>query len=212
MAHNLTDTDAFQATVQVPDDGDASSAGSLYSAGGVGLQALTNRTRYLYNRGIEAIGGHIQIPTGFPVDYNNAVFRYDTATGPTLCYWVQFNVGGAGEIWWEIPQLLGCGFDEVSVRIFPTVAARAGLCGTPPQVSLYHLDATTGTPAVLVGTQVDTSALVATYETLHDIDLSVATQTFSEDDCYRVLFEGEAGANATIGLDLYRISINVVPL
>lgn len=70
MAHNLTETSTFTATVQVPDDGDFVNE----SAFEPGYQALANRTKYLNDR-------HVARP-GSSTD--NAVVRWDGTGGTTV--------------------------------------------------------------------------------------------------------------------------------
>jgi hypothetical protein len=47
-----------------------------------------------------------------------------------------------------------------------------------------------------VGNQVDTSAGVAAYETLHTITLNFGAQTLSSTDTYNIAVRGESGANS----------------
>jgi hypothetical protein len=64
-----------------------------------------------------------------------------------------------------------------------------------PLIRVYSLNLATGA-AALVGSQTDTSANVAAYETWHTISLSFAAQTFTATTRLYAYVMGETGANS----------------
>jgi hypothetical protein len=71
MASLVAEANIWTNTMTVPDDGDTSSAASI-TAAGVGFQVAADRTRYLYNRTMEAVGGNM---LGGAVRYRRHCYR-----------------------------------------------------------------------------------------------------------------------------------------
>jgi hypothetical protein len=130
----------------------------------------------------------------------------------------RFTSGVAGGVYWEQTSVASAGFLQFVVPPLPVgavitqVIARWGNnfnttlpIGTPPAVALTKSRIAVGTTflsgigdPVTIGTQADTTAVVATYKALHDITLSV-NETVSADAVYSVNFTGEDGANESTG-------------
>lgn len=219
MAHNLADADAFQATVQVADDGDAANAASLYSAAGVGFQALANRTRYLYNRSIECLGGYVQVPIqpsfllnahGIPGSPQSIDWQHYVDIGTPAIYWLEVAAGivdaTTGNLVIALPSYQGAAFDAFSMAL-DGPAHGAWPLGQMPSWTIFRT--TNAGVTTQIATQADASAQVD-YELPHDVDGTFAAQTFDDDSQYVVVIHGESGANAAAGLRLYSAKLRIV--
>lgn len=210
MPQNVVDADTWTATVQCAADGDSVDGASQLLV----AQDLADRTRRLYNRSIETIGGAYQIPI-CPVDFlgpaGGAAQRWHWAD--TLNGWYA-DAAGAEEMLVPLPALTDCTFDTITAYVDGDangLGPHVALPGTMPRITLYRLDAGAGT-LTNVGNQVDTSGGVAAYEVLHTIALSVAAQTVDATTQYAVSIRGEAGANSIANaLVLFGLAMNVVP-
>jgi len=213
MASVVAEVDQFDATVTVPDDGDTRSAASV-TAAGVGFQPLSNRTLYNKNRSIGALGGDLLLPlTGAHTVVNGAAAVWTYQVAAPNGTWVQSNIGGASEIYLQLPHVVGATCTGLVARVHGdpnVVGPHAGAVGTMPLLSLLSINTATGVAAV-VGSQVDTTVAPATYEVIHDITLTVAAQTFSSTFALIAKLEGETGANSVASaLHLYGITATIV--
>ena len=215
MASVITELDQFDASITVPDDGDTSGAASVTSAG-VGFQPLANRTTFLKNRSAAASGGNLAVALDASINTNA---RFTFAFGLAAPDYTQFqtDVTDAGGIQFHIPPIFGVQITNVIARVHGDaggVGTHAGLPGTLPIIELLSLDSTSGTGTVTsIATQVDTSASVGAYETMHNIDLGSLTEVAGDNLTYIVRFTGETGANALVNrLALYQILLTLNPV
>jgi hypothetical protein len=206
MAHNAVLTDTWEANILVPDDGDAANAASVET----GFVDVGNRTLWNYNRTVEAVGGALVFPLA-PFDYDG-VNRWTFFL--SLMAYQNSNVAGNEAMVVALPTLHNCDFDSVTAVVHGDgggAGPHVGLPGTMPQIRLYRQTVSTATTAI-VGTQADTSAGVAAYETIHTIVLSFGAQSYDGDSSYWLAIQGETGANSIAGaLEVYGLSMNVVP-
>ncbi len=146
----------------------------------------------------------IHVPLNYAMQNSGPRFTAGFAGG---VYWEQTSVTSAGFLQFAVPPLpVGAKISSVKARWgnnFQTVAATS--IGTPPTIALTKSRIAVGTTfvsgvgdPVTIGTQADTTAVLASYKALHDITLSVS-ETVSEDAVYAVQFTGEDGANESTG-------------
>lgn len=209
MPQTVVDADLWTVNVQCAADGDAvDGASQLLPA-----QDLSDRSRWLHNRTIESVGGDLLVPM-IPVSFGLAArWAFGTA-GASLRYLVNTSVAGADEAVIPLPTLHNCTFDEVEVSLhgdFLVSGPHAGLPGTMPRITLYHIDLTTGAETA-VGNAVDGSAGVAAYESAHVITLAHAAQTMDENSAFYISLRGESGANAMASyLHVFGMRMHVLP-
>ena len=120
MAHTVTESDTFSATVTVPDDGDAANASSVNGPFG----EVTNRSRYLYNR------QQLLFPQS---DTSGTIYAQSTGTPPTRTS-VELLTTGAGGYAWS--STVNWAIEDLSVNDIVTVQGsmqidRASVVGTP---------------------------------------------------------------------------------
>lgn len=187
MAHVLTETSAFDATITAPDDGDSVTAASINTA----LQSLTNRTRYFNTKFTGASVTRQQNHMSAIVGSN---WTFDT----TNMLWKQSNIGAAGSLLLPVTNLVdGATITGYSVRLagksYTAAAGHVGLPATLPTAALFRLDDLSNTQ---LGTASDTSGTQAAYDSAHVLTATGLTEVVAETRQYFVLLTGEAGANA----------------
>lgn len=189
MAHGLTESDTFDATVTVPDDGDTSNVNSVNTA----FQALANRTNYLRNR-LFGGGSPVNVPLAF---IENASSRFIFRQGK----WSQGDVTDGGGLWLPLPFTGGsCTGVIVSVNgDWLSAGTHAGLPATMPAVELFKSDGTASALPTSLGSQSDTSGSVGAYEATHDIELTISAESITDDVALWVKVTGEASTNALAG-------------
>lgn len=216
MASLVAEADTWTNTMTVPDDGDTRSAASV-TAAGVGFQVAADRTRYLYNRSIAAVGGGagLVIPLTGLQDTVAAADRFGfngAAGGAPQCTWRQTSIASAGGLYFAVPHVYNTTITGLLARVHGdpnAVGPHVGLPATMPQLSLRSVNGSTGAVAN-VGTAVDASAAVGAYEAMHSISLTVAAQATGSMIQYWAKFEGEAGANSLANaLHLYDVYLVV---
>jgi hypothetical protein len=133
--------------------------------------------------------------------YNYSIYQSDITDAGKLVvpFTLPFSV-------WRIPAE---GF-IVGVRGMP--GEHSALPGTMPTVKIYRR--TPGNPpdtsSTLVGTVTDDSADVGTYEAYHQLVVpNTALDPIDPRDQFLLVFTGEAGANAHVGLDVYGLSVKL---
>jgi len=214
MATIITEADSYNATCTAPDDGDTRSAASV-TAAGVGFQVLADRTEYLKNRSISAVGGEIMMPlnpawaiASDAADSIDWELRADIPT-PEV-FWRQTVAAGAadGFIWQQIPPYHNCTFSRVVLSLHGPAHGGAWPPAAFPILRVYQTTSVGVT--TLVGTVTDTLAQ-APYELQHDVTLNFAAQTMDEDTVYWMNLMGEnGGGNSLPGLRIYRAKILIV--
>jgi hypothetical protein len=130
-------------------------------------------------------------------------------------YWEQTSVASAGLLQFAVPPLpIGVAIKAVTARWGNDFTSALAI-GTPPTINLTKSRIAVGTAfvsgigdPVTIGSQADTTAVLATYQGLHDITL-VVNETVSVDAVYSVHFTGEDGANETTGGILAGIILTV---
>ena len=211
MPQNVVDADTWTATVQCRADGEAvDGAGQLLMA-----QDLADRTNYLNNRTIEAIGGDLLVPMT-PVHFGaDDEWSFEDFIGGGAVRRILVNniVATSGEAVIPLPALHNCTFDNVKLYCHGAAlqAPRGGALPTNmPRVTLYHIDTTTGTETS-VGSQIDTSANMAAYEIAHIITLTVAAQTIDSTSAFYASLRGEsAGTAGTDYFAAFGMTIHIV--
>lgn len=211
MPNDITDADLFTTTCESQADGEAAnSTNELLSH-----QDLADRTRWLYNRSIEAKGGVYQIPlvpSMLMLGGWTQRFAWDNANNGL----VQFSalVGSTDRIHIPLPALIDCSFSNVILTVDGDAngVGPHGALPTLPTVYLYKLNAAAGTWS-LVGSQTDTSASVAAYEVLHTITYTPGPpQVMDADTQYQIQIEGESGATSiNNALVIFGAKMTVVP-
>jgi len=209
MPQNVADADLWTVTVQCAADGEAvDGASQLLPA-----QDLGDRSRWLYNRSIEASGGAYQIPIA-PVDYVGTGVALRWSWAPGGVGWINSSIGGAEEMLIPLPALTDCTFDTITLYVEgdgggggPHIALPAVM----PRITLYQIDAVAGT-LTAVGNQIDTSGAFGVYDLPHTIALAIAAQTVDSTTQYAVSVRGESGANSIAGaLCTWGCTMNIVP-
>lgn len=192
MPTNITDVDTFTAIVTSIADGEPLSKAYLTD---LAPQSLSNRTRYLYNRLLEAQSAKRRID---PCELSATNFTYSSGTHPNV--WFQDSVSIAGELKFVLPEMAG-DFDQIDVEIDPGTG-RAGLPATMPRVELWKY----GASSAIAG-QNDSSGSLAVYEVPHTITLSFSAQSYDPGAAYILRFQGEAGTNSQSGLEILSMSV-----
>lgn len=204
MASLVTEADVWTNTMTVPDDGDTRNAASV-TAAGVGFQVAADRSRYLRNRNVAAVGGSINIP----LVWTHADAQWAGENAALQARGIVHNVaiGAAGSVWFNIPYIFNGAITGVSVSydgLWSGGGSRAGLPGTMPSMTVQAVSALTGA-VVTLGTQTDTSASVAAFEAPHEIAVTFAARDFTTDENLTVGVGCETGANAQVGSAILRI-------
>jgi len=229
MAHALTESSTFTASVTVPDDGDVRNAASVETA----FQALANRTKWLtdqrtsdnatlatglgiMNAAIDAIEA---LTPGIATSLTRAVSIPGAAIVNTNTRWA-LNASGD----WEQTGILSSGTLELPLADFPKSGrisgisyrvapgtGRGGLPGGMPVYKLLQYDAFTDTTTI-ISSVTDSSASVGAYEAAHTQAVTGLTHNISATSTYSLLIEGEWSTNAQIGLVFRGARITIVPV
>jgi hypothetical protein len=209
MAHTLSETHGnanFGTGLTVPDNGDSGSTwwGVLIAA----YQQIVDRLQRLRLWVPDAptvrvvLSDALQVGTRF-------VFASETS-GLT---WRQDDVASVGELQFELRNL-PVGRKITGVTAYWLNKNNAVLPVTSmPTVELLKHSVATGdawtSAKTSVGSQADTTAVVATYRLMHAISLTGLSETIAEDTEYYVKFSGETGTNATTGGNLTGIRVTL---
>lgn len=203
MSTVITETAAnadFGTGLTRPDNGEDPSVWSLVLE--QMEQELGDRTQALQKLG--GLNGSltrtIHVPLGTSIQNSSSRFTAGIASG---IYWNQSSVASAGFLQFAVPPLpVGTKITQVIARWGNSGTAALAI-GTPPVIGLYKSTITAGVTFIngvgngsTVGTQADTTAVLATYQALHNITLTL-TETVSADAVYSVAFAGETGANSS---------------
>jgi hypothetical protein len=207
MSTTLTETasDAdFGTGLLVPQPGVDQTSDAVVILKDNSLQQLADRSQAIQK--LSGLNGvltrTVHVPLNVALQNSSSRFTSGLASG---IYWEQTSVASVGALEFAIPPLpVGAKITQVIARWgndFNTTLA----IGTPPAISLRKSGIATGVTFVsgignptTIGTQSDTTAVVATYKALHNITLSVA-ETISADAVYIVRFTGETGSNSVTG-------------
>jgi hypothetical protein len=215
MTTALTETPAnadFSTGLAVPSNGTDSAlwGPEVVSA----FQEIADRTQALAKLSAAVMSGGVPtkkvlVPIGYQLRTSITSFAYVFSSGAP--YWQQTSVAAAGAIDFEVPQL------PIGAKITGAYAWWANTnnttlpVGTMPILSLkkniYSVGsgADPGTYDTTVASQADTTAVVATYKLMHKIAITGLSEVVAEDVHYRVMLEGETGANSTTGGNLAMI-------
>jgi hypothetical protein len=191
MPQNIVDADTWTATVQVAADGDAVDGASQVLIG----QDLADRTRYLYNRNIAAVGGLLGVALINATPSTSA--RWIPVDGFN---WQMTSVASAGLLALHLPQVLGAKLTEVHCMVHGDLEGNGphgALPATMPQIELDRIDYL-GAGVTNIGTTVDSSANVAAYETHHLISITGLSEAFDEEKQWALKVKGETGANSLV--------------
>lgn len=199
MGTVLTETDSFDLLVEGPSTLSHASSAEMRE----NMTKLVNRDRFLLERVGGAAVGDVMRPSLAALD----VSRFTFGTGTPLV-WRQSDVTDAGTLLRNLPAPKKAALTGVRARILP-IGSHAGLPGTMPKLELYRQPLISTAP-VLVADAVDASADVTAYELGHNVEITGLSANLATGNAeeYFVVFRGEAGANALVGLlllDLYGI-------
>ena len=185
----------FGTGLTVPATGDPGSTWwNVYLAG---KQQLADRTQWL--KTWLPTSPIIKIPIHVP--FFNTSSRFTSYIG----YHIQTSVASVGGLQFELPPLpAGRKIQAVTARWGNPSTANIAI-GTKPKITLLRSSAmSVGVdPSTIASSTVtsasDTTAVLATYQALHDFGPTGVAHTISDDYIYTLLFEGETGANSVGG-------------
>lgn len=200
MPKNITDQDVFTATVQGIQDGDSLNSANLAD---IGVQHAANRTKYLYNRSVQAKGGWLYLDA--PDDRDPANWSVGSLGYTSLLVDVPIS--------WFIPHQVGAKIAAIKARV-RAAAAHGALPANKAILSLNSIEYSTGTTvpvSTLVTSVTDPSGTVSAYELPHDIDITGLDLSFTDTLSYKVTLRAEEGANSLAGMILYRIRVQLAP-
>jgi len=198
MPFPFTGSPIWHATHTGPANGDPADGPSVTDMG----VTLADNIQYLAAQ--VPINGNISIPI--------IVGRAETATwtyGPSQHSWDQ-NVLDQDDLWIELPNYPGSQLVSWSVYLLPA-SAHAALPATMPRIHLATVDITDGSPGFTANTS-DTSGSVVAYETYHSIMQTLGSPVEFTNMRYIAVIEGEAGANALVGLAVLALAVNIEPV
>lgn len=208
----------FSTGLPVPANGDN---GSLWGPQVItALQEVADRTQALSKEsGVVMSGGvptkKVTVKTAQGDQLRTSVTSFAAVFSSGAHYWQQTSVAAAGAIDFEVPSLpIGSKITGVYAYVANTNNTTLPV-GTMPILTLkknvYSVGAASdpGTYDSTVASQADTTAVVATYKLMHKIAITGLSETVAEDVVYRVMLEGETGANATTGLNLATIVVTL---
>lgn len=194
MAHALTETDNYDAAVDVPDPGDPRNAASVE----VPFQELTNRTAYFKRLVPGASDGEVMIPlaSGMPDALTGGIWNW-IAGGVSISYWLQTDVSGATPISFEIFLPDQVTITQVRAWVVGSITgvAHGALPATKPTLKLLEIDPGSGT-VTFNASQTDGSGSVGVYDAAHTIVLTTSRFVASQFRRYEIRFTGEGGAGA----------------
>lgn len=222
MSSALTENAAnanFSVGLQAPDVGvDFTTECNLLRTGS--LQQLCDRSQAQAKLDGLVMSGStptkkIIVPTAQGNQLRTSITSFAYVFSSGAHYWQQTSVAAAGAIDFEVPSL------PIGAKITGAYALVANTnnttlpVGTMPILTLkknvYTVGAAAdpGTYDSTVSSQADTTAVVATYKLMHKIAITGLSEVVAEDVVYRVMLEGETGANSTTGLNLATIVITL---
>jgi hypothetical protein len=141
----------------------------------------------------------------------NTSARFAEATA-AVHSWTQTSVASVGQLDFRVggPLPVGRKITAVTATINNGSTANVAI-GTMPVVQLNKSKqlAAGGGSITTVATTSDPTAVLATYQALHDFGPTGLTEVIDQDYEYFVTFKGETGANSTTGLTLYRIFLTL---
>ncbi|MGB0963973.1 MAG: hypothetical protein ACPGVY_14905 [Mycobacterium sp.] len=182
MATNLTESDTFDASVPIPDNGDAVAEGGLQNM----AQALANRTQYLKDR---IRGDTVSVPFSVSISIVgftmvNASILQNSATNPSIAFFLDLPEKGT------LTALTALVAGDVSGGS----AHSGGLPGLPGMI-VSHMDAaSTPVPTALSHVQ-DSSASAAAYDAAHTIAKTGLSIALSPTTKFTAVIDGETGGN-----------------
>lgn len=190
MPTNITDVDTFTSTIVTAADGDAVNGASRETE----AQGLADRSRYLYNRNIEAKGGLISVPLVSFRDEGAKWTWYD----PDLA--IREVNTAAPQAYFGIPNRLNAKITEFHVMVngdFNGVGPHVGLPAVMPFIRAWEVD-NFGAGLTVLGTTTDPSASVGAYESNHTISITgiAANNVFDEQKQFVLMVEGEGSTNS----------------
>lgn len=211
MPTNLTENAAnadFGTGLLVPQDTEDFTA-SCDIVTGSSFQELADRSQWL--KGWLADAPKITVPVTNARD--NVGPRFSVA--PFAGYF-QSSTADAGTIRFTVPALpIGRKIVAAGARWGNSQCTNVAI-GTMPKLTLLKTDVSVGTSYVYtvgnsatIGTFTDATAVLATYQGLHDIAITGLAETISADRVYLLEFKGETGANATVGGTLVNLWVTL---
>lgn len=203
MPSTITEADTYTATLSVPTDGESANSASLLTTF---AQGLANRANFTKKRVIGAETGDIlQVPLNTLINTSSR-FTYGA---PTVSSWKQTDVTSVGLLAFE-PQRPKVGIKITGFRAHVRGAGgHAALPGTMPRLFFYR-DSLSGGAGFSASVS-DTSANTTAYQARHVIEKLDLSETISADYKYTLTFEGEAGANSLINLELFALELILAP-
>lgn len=144
---------------------------------------------------------------------HGGIYRWD---GPSIdgggSVMKQTNIGGSDECIIQMPPLpRGCSIVGATATIKPA-ASHAALPATMPFIQLEWLDPGVPTWNAILS-QLDTSATVGAYDTLHTIAGTISPHVYDCSKVYRIRVRGESGANAALNgitaVMLYGLTVQI---
>jgi len=201
MPINIVDVDAWTTPVQSQAAGEGVNQVNEL----IPHQALANRTRYIRERCLTAIGGEIDIPM-CEIEQVNFLWQGMGAFGGATIGWRQQGGGTAADrVVIPIPGMIpGTSITGLRARIETPAWAGAAV---PSRLELYVVtDAAGATVSTLLGGQDDAGPAAH-----HDIVLAVAPAVCGPGRTYYALLRGESGAGASPVTTLIRMAVAVSP-
>jgi hypothetical protein len=209
MPTNLTESDAFPAIVQVPNNGEPADQ----TAWSIGAQPLANRTNYLRNRLPGAAASYQIVHPLTPLSATG----FAPAVGTSFPFGLfQNDVDGLSQVVIPLSHLPMSGAIS-ALRIDVGGAFNSGHVARPdimPTLSLRYQPVTTGGPSVLLGTQTDASGSASAYNAPHNITLTLGTpHVIRSDSAYYAILTGEAGPGGALANEFYvtRLRATIIP-
>lgn len=209
MPVNLTDADTWTTTVQSIANGEALNAVNLQ----VGPQDLADRSLYLRNRNVEAVGGRLSLmPYIFDVVNGAAAYgTLDVAAGGGSPATTIYSPSTATSVWqvkaW-IPTRIGVTASPPTVTsVSMVIRGDSGLAGLPspmPRIYLASMSPSAG-QGTLIGSQTDATAVLLDFKAPHAVTFTPGSgQSLSPTGyLYVECVIGDGSNNSADLLDLY---------
>lgn len=211
MSHIYTPTGsgAYVGAYTMPDDGDPRNA-SAFNVPMEGVAEDIKRVKGSLDFGEVDYAAVRHYEFLLPLDSAYWSRIYSTIFNPYRRYWSQTAHASVRYI--EAPLSLPFGFEISSVNVWiDPGTGRANLPAVMPSIFLVRQSFSIGPilTSSLLGFQVDTSATLAAYEQLHNVQITLgaAHQVNNASGSYALLFANESGTNAQNGTNLYTVAV-----
>lgn len=191
MPHTYTPSGTRNATITLPDDGDAANVASINTP----MQQLSEEVELIAQH---VPGGSVGTSTAFQVPLNIFANASDRFAVGGVGLIEQVNVTDAGGVLFWVPTVMTCKITAVRMA-WKGAPAHANLPGTMPKIELLRFNSNSNT-YTSIGSQTDPSGATVAYQANHNVDLTgLAEVVSSQNYWYYLSITGEAGANALQG-------------